>query len=155
MKTDSAFEQPRGWLDRLAIGMAMLCAVHCLLMPVLIVALPIIATSFFVHEDFHLWMLLFVLPTTGLSIIMGCRKHRDRWTAVLSMIGIGIMIAVTVVESCNHVSQTASAHVCPGCARTPEEPIPPSAWISALGGLFLAVAHARNFRLCRKGHCRH
>ena len=67
----------RGWLDKLAISMAAVCAVHCLLTPVIIVLLPIVATSFFVHQDFHLWMLFLVIPTTSLAIGMGCRKHKD------------------------------------------------------------------------------
>lgn len=138
-------------LDRLAVGMAVLCGIHCLLMPVLIAVLPIIATGFFAHEDFHLWMLLFVLPTTGISIFMGCRKHKDKWTAILSLIGIGIMIAVTAFEYLNH----ASCSACAGCSRPAGAPIPPSAWINTVGGLFLASAHVRNFKLCRKNHCCH
>jgi hypothetical protein len=43
-----------GWLDKLAISMAVLCAIHCLIVPVLIVAVPLISTTFFVHENFHL-----------------------------------------------------------------------------------------------------
>ena len=52
------------WLDRLGVGMALICAVHCLLTPVLIVLLPIIASSFWVDSEFHLWMLLMVVPLT-------------------------------------------------------------------------------------------
>ena len=64
-------EQPvNGLLDKLAIGMAGICAVHCLLTPVLVVLLPIVATSFFVHKDFHLWMLFGVLPTTLFAVFM-------------------------------------------------------------------------------------
>ena len=144
-----------GWIDRLAIGMAALCAVHCLLMPILIVALPIIATSFFVHEDFHLWMLLLVLPTTSLSIFMGCRKHKDRATAILSIIGMGILIAATVLESHHHASAETAGHVCTDCTRHAGETIPMVAWINVLGGVFLAGAHMRNYRFCRKGRCTH
>ncbi|MEI6891718.1 MAG: MerC domain-containing protein [Pontiella sp.] len=68
-------------LDQLAIGMAVICGIHCLMMPIILALLPLIAASFFAHEHFHLWMLLFVLPTTGISIFMGCRKHKDKWTA--------------------------------------------------------------------------
>ena len=138
-------------LDHFAIGMAALCGIHCLMMPVLIAVLPIIATGFFAHKDFHLWMLLFVLPTTGLSIFMGCRKHKDKRTAILSLTGIGIMIAVTAFEYLSHASCTA----CGGCSRTAGAPIPPSAWINSIGGLFLATAHIRNFRLCRESRCCH
>jgi len=53
-----------GWLDTLAVGMSLLCAVHCLLTPVLLVFLPILGGTFWVSNNFHLWMLLLVLPAT-------------------------------------------------------------------------------------------
>ena len=150
-----------GWLDRLAIGMAAVCAVHCLLTPILVIALPIIATSFFVHEDFHLWMILFVLPTTSFAIFMGCRRHKDRLVAVLSAIGLSILIFALVQERV-HASAHAEAadHLahCESCARDiSEEPIPmhAGAWFNTLGGLLLAGAHVRNYRLCRKDRCEH
>lgn len=140
-----------GILDQIAIGMALLCGIHCLLMPVVLAVLPIVAASLFAHEHFHLWMLLLVLPTTSISIFMGCRKHKDKWTAGLSLTGLCIMIAVTVFESVNH---TACA-TCPGCSRSAGAPIPPSAWFNTFGGLFLASAHVRNFKLCRTSGCCH
>lgn len=150
-----------GWLDRLAIGMAAVCAIHCLLTPILVIALPIIATSFFVHEDFHLWMILFVLPTTSFAIFMGCRRHKDRLVAVLSMVGLSILIFALVQERL-HASAHAEAvdHLahCESCARDiSKEPIPmhAGAWFNTFGGLLLAGAHVRNYRLCRKDRCAH
>ena len=150
-----------GWLDHLAIGMASVCAVHCLLTPILVIALPIVATSFFVHEDFHLWMILFVLPTTGFAVFMGCRKHKDKWVGALSVLGLSILIFALVQERMHHAAHaeavTHAAH-CDSCARDlSKEPIPmhAGAWFTTLGGLLLASAHIRNFRLCRKSHCSH
>lgn len=150
--TSTANHRSHGLLDHLAIGMAAVCAVHCLLTPILVMALPIIATSFFLHEDFHLWMLLLVLPTTGFAIFMGCRRHKDKWVASMSAIGLSILIAALVHERMHY-----AAH-CESCARDlSEEPIPmhAGAWLSTMGGLFLAGAHVRNFRLCRKSRCNH
>ena len=150
-----------GWLDRLAIGMAAVCAVHCLLTPILVIALPIIATSFFVHEDFHLWMLLLVLPTTSFAIFMGCRKHKDKFVGVLSVIGLSILIFALVHERMHnaaHADAVNHAAHCASCARDlSKEPIPMHAggWINTFGGLLLASAHVRNFRLCRRSRCRH
>ncbi|MEO0510016.1 MAG: MerC domain-containing protein [Verrucomicrobiota bacterium] len=152
------------WLDHLAIGMATVCAVHCLLTPVLIIALPIIATSLFVHEDFHLWMLLLVLPTTGFAILMGCRKHKDKWVAALSAVGLSVLIIALVQErmlaAAHDINEPVMTHceTCASCSRDlSEEPIPmhAGAWFNTLGGLFLASAHFRNFRLCRRNRCDH
>jgi hypothetical protein len=156
MNSETAIHQKyHTWLDQVAISMAAVCAVHCLLTPVLIVALPIIATGFFAHEHFHIWMLLLVLPTTGLSIFMGCRKHKDRWTAVLSVIGVGILIAVAIMESGHHAAASATCQACDSCAGAAALSIPACAWFNTLGGLFLASAHLRNFKLCRKSRCCH
>jgi hypothetical protein len=47
--------------------MVVICGIHCLVTPLLLVALPILATTFWVDQNFHLWMLLLVLPTTSLA----------------------------------------------------------------------------------------
>lgn len=148
-ETPTSGYQAHAWIDRFAIGMAALCAVHCLLMPVLLIALPIIATSFFAHQDFHLWMLVLVLPSTCLAIFLGCRKHKDRWTAVLSAIGLAVITAVVLYEG--------QAHACSDCGHHHGSAgsLPACAWFNTLGGLFLATAHIRNFRLCRKSCCTH
>ena len=151
-----------GWLDKLAVSMAAVCAVHCLLTPVLVVMLPIVATSFFVHQDFHLWMLFLVIPTTSLAIFMGCRKHKDKWVAALSAIGLGVLIFALVYErqhtAAHNAATDGSVHVCEHCVRDLSEgpvPLQAAAWINTLGGLFLASGHVRNFRLCRRSRCQH
>ncbi|MGJ8637871.1 MAG: MerC domain-containing protein [Opitutaceae bacterium] len=153
------------WLDHLAIGMASICAVHCLLTPVLIIALPIIATSVFVDENFHLWMLLLVLPTTSFAIFMGCKRHKDKAVVLLSALGLSVLVFALAHERVHYASHstiteaelTHAAH-CESCSRDlSEEPVPmhAGAWINTFGGLLLAGAHFRNFRLCRKGRCDH
>jgi len=148
----------RGWLDSLAIGMSMICAIHCLLTPVLIVLLPILATTFWVHKDFHLWMILFVVPTTTLAVFMGCRKHKDRAVVMLAMAGLSLLVAVAAYETMLHsaVAVTASSD-CSSCAVCSAEGSAFSAriLINVLGGLLLAGGHVRNFLLCRRSACSH
>ncbi len=154
-------DAPQSLLDKLAIGLAGVCAVHCLLTPVLVVLLPIVATSFFVHEDFHLWMLFGVLPTTTLAVFMGCRKHKDRWVGLFSVVGLCLLVSVVVSERMHNASHGAAvageAH-CEDCARDLSEsplPVKKAAWVNTVGGLFLVGAHVRNFRLCRRRGCCH
>ncbi len=159
MKEASAQCNTHGWVDKLAISMAAICAVHCLLTPVLIVMLPIVAASFFVHQDFHLWMLYLVIPTTTFAIYMGCRKHKDKWVATFSAIGVSVLICALVVERSNAATSAPveGAH-CEHCVRDlSEQPLPihTAAWVNVLGGLFLASGHVRNYRLCRRAKCTH
>ena len=82
--------QSHGWLDKLAISMSVICAVHCLVTPLIVTLLPIISTTFWVHENFHLWMVFLVVPTTTAAVFMGCRKHKDKPVAALSALGHGL-----------------------------------------------------------------
>jgi len=88
--------------DQLAISMAVLCAIHCLVTPVLLVVLPILATTFWVSENFHLWMLLLVIPTTTLAVFCGCRKHRDQLVVILAAIGLTLLVTALVSERVIH-----------------------------------------------------
>ncbi len=147
----------RGVLDTVAVSMSLLCAIHCLITPVLLVALPILATSFWVNKNFHLWMLALVIPTTIISVMQGCKKHKDKWVASLASIGLATLLGVALYESFVHQSQMieTAAH-CNGCVQG-DGGMPFTATIVAnlLGGIFLASAHIRNFILCRKAHCCH
>ncbi|MDA0750833.1 MAG: MerC domain-containing protein [Verrucomicrobia bacterium] len=158
MNTDTKSNcQTNGWLDSLAIGMSLLCAMHCLLTPVLIVFLPILATTFWVHENFHMWMVLFVVPTTSAAVFMGCRKHKDKAVLILSMLGMALLVSVASYEVFFHseLGLQETAH-CPHCAVKGQGSIfTPSTLLNVMGGMLLASAHVRNFLLCRKSRCTH
>jgi hypothetical protein len=52
----------RTTLDRISIGFSMICAIHCLVLPVVIITTPALTAMFFDHEQFHLFLLFLVLP---------------------------------------------------------------------------------------------
>ena len=136
-----------GWLDKFAISMAVLCAIHCLIVPVLIVSVPLISTTFIVHENFHLWMLVAVFPTTLASILLGCKKHRDKYVLAFCFLGLAFLVGAYFME------QQGAAH-CASCAAIEgDSGLSNIAWINTLGGVFLILAHSRNFYLCRKLSC--
>ncbi len=54
----------QNFTDKMAISLSLLCAIHCLALPLLIVLLPSITALQLYGEDFHLWMLLAVIPTS-------------------------------------------------------------------------------------------
>lgn len=167
-------------LDCVAISMAVICGIHCLVTPVLLVALPILATTFWVDANFHLWMLLLVIPTTSLAVWSGCRRHKDRWVIGAAALGILILVTALISERVAHAqvnqqetgSLESTAHLAGGgcCALHPAQPgtgetgevsameVAPIHWhalLNTLGGLFLVVGHTRNFLLCRRSKCTH
>ncbi len=60
-------------LDRLAIGVSGICVVHCLVAPVLLITVPVLASTVVLEEDFHGILLVFVLPVSSLALMLCCR----------------------------------------------------------------------------------
>lgn len=175
----------RRTLDQAAISMAVLCGIHCLITPIVLLALPLLATTFWVNENFHLWMLLFVIPTTTLAVWSGCHRHKDKWVVCCAVVGLAILVSVLVTEHqdrsrANEVLQSqdesegydSNSHDLVGgcCSLHPLEPRSSAsgdgplssavllswpALLNTLGGCFLVAGHVRNFLLCRKDDCSH
>ncbi len=156
-------------LDTAAILMAVICGAHCLLTPLLLVFLPVLTDSFWMHESFHRWMFLLAVPTTVFATYMGCKKYRNRSVLILSTVGVtlllgGLFLAPTSDETaCCPTQAEALSDTC--SEVVPMEKMnaltsffsklrisTESIWTS-LGGLFLATAHLRNFLLCRRSCC--
>ncbi len=155
--TASTHIRSPGWLDSFAVGMSTLCAVHCLLTPIVIVAAPVLAASFWARHDFHLWMVLLVLPMTATAVFLGCRKHKDRAVLIASAAGLSLLIAIAIYEAffSTPAAQGAQSH-CAHCTTT-DTPSPFTGAVLAnlVGGTLLASVHIRNFWLCRKARCTH
>jgi uncharacterized membrane protein HdeD (DUF308 family) len=148
---NSSTSHPWAWLDRLGMGLAMVCAVHCLLTPVLVVCLPIIATTFWTDSNFHIWMLLLVVPLTILSMFIGCGKHKNRSVITFFIFGI-LFLTSGIVYGFFH------GHSCNDCHSFLSSGLFPHGWesfLTTIGGFSLVVAHILNFRLCRKSNCSH
>jgi phosphoglycerol transferase MdoB-like AlkP superfamily enzyme len=137
--------------------MSVICAVHCLLTPLLIALLPIISTTFWVHENFHLWMVFLVVPTTSLAVFMGCRKHKDKLVAALSITGLAFILFIAVYQYIFHAGHSLDANgICTSCTHHGSGSfLNLTTILNSVGGLFLACAHFRNFKLCRKADCNH
>jgi uncharacterized membrane protein len=97
-------------LYRLAISMAIICGIHCLVTPILPVALPIIATTFWVDENFHLWMLLLVIPTTSFAVWSGCRRHKDKFVVTAAALGLCILLKALISGRIEHSHAEAENH---------------------------------------------
>ncbi|MBT3482282.1 MAG: MerC domain-containing protein [Opitutales bacterium] len=171
--------QDRVWLDRAAILMAIVCGIHCLVTPFLLITMPIIGVTFWANENFHLWMLALVIPTTVLAAFTGCRKHKDRVVATCTALGLIILVSATGSEvSALHAADSSiesnlstGTEACASngasdscCAVQPNSggvsnaslafpSLTPTALLNLAGGLLLIVGHARNFRLCRTRQC--
>jgi hypothetical protein len=80
------------WGDRLAIGAALLCLVHCLALPVALALLPALSSVLEIPETFHLGMLIFAVPVSAFTLLRTVqREHR---TTLLLLGGAGLVLMI-------------------------------------------------------------
>ncbi|QSJ20917.1 MerC domain-containing protein [Nostoc sp. UHCC 0702] len=121
-------------MDRSAIALSTMCAIHCLFLPVVIVVLPALATTSLANESFHHLLLWFVFPISALALTQGCRHHKDRKVLTFGILGLALLIGSAIV---GHEFLTEEVE------RV----------ATVLGATSLAFGHFRNYRLCRKKNC--
>ncbi|MBA6263853.1 MAG: MerC domain-containing protein [Colwellia sp.] len=78
-------------LDRIGITATSLCALHCILLPILLPALPLLGLSFLAD---HAWEHVFLMMTAVLgtvALFSGFKKyHRKIYPFYLLFLGVGI-----------------------------------------------------------------
>ena len=120
--------------DNTAISLSLLCIIHCLALPLIIVMLPALTTFNLEDEATHIWMLIAVVPISAYAMTMGCRKHNNYSIMILGTVGLTILVTTALLgydilgETGESVSTTAGAAI-------------------------IAVAHLLNQRLCRRSNC--
>lgn len=123
-------------MDTVGLTGSAICLIHCLAGPLLLVLSPLLPSVVFDDQLFHQSMLFFVVPVSGVALLIGCRIHRDRATL---MLGISALVTLFLAATALHAILGALG-----------ERI-----LTVLGSVLLAVAHLRNFRLCRADACDH
>ena len=121
-------------LDNFGLTISAACAIHCILLPVLLILSPYIELAFITSHEFHETLMYFILPTSLVAFAMGCRKHKDYRVALLAVTGITILLYATLHHESLH-----------GVLEL----------VTLTGSLFLVVSHFTNFILCQKAGCIH
>ncbi|MBQ4834071.1 MerC domain-containing protein [Pseudoalteromonas sp. MMG010] len=114
-------------MDRMAIGLSLMCTVHCFATPVILAMLPNLAALQLDNEQFHLWILAAVLPTSLFALSLGCKKHKRSRYIVAGVTGLAFMIFAVLLG--NEVAEKA---------------------LTLIGSAFIAVAHWFNYQQCYK-----
>ena len=120
--------------DKAAIGLSLLCAVHCLVTPIAIVMFPALAVTFLEGESFHYTLLFLVLPISLFSLSLGCRKHGQRDILLLGIFGLFLLSLILLVgeETLGELGEKLS---------------------TVFGAVVIASAHFRNFKACQEKKC--
>ena len=122
------------YTDKTAIGLSLLCAIHCLATPLVIVLLPSLVALQFNSEAFHLWMVLAVVPTSVYALTIGCRQHKRYRLLTFGFIGLSCLIVAVMFG----------------------ESLLGEAWektLTTIGAGLVAYGHYTNYRLCQKKKC--
>ncbi len=117
--------------DKFAIGLSILCTIHCLVLPLLLVALPSLASLQLQNEAFHTWMLVAVIPISIFALTMGCKKHKRYRLLLWGFSGLILMFAAVFLGH-EIVNETA-------------EKI-----LTLVGAILVVIAHMGNFRRCQQ-----
>ncbi len=78
-------------LDTAGIGLASLCIVHCLALPMIVALMPMLAGTLDLPEEFHLAMVLLALPLSGWALGRGFHHHRHVAPAIAGATGLALM----------------------------------------------------------------
>ncbi|MBI3926147.1 MAG: MerC domain-containing protein [Armatimonadetes bacterium] len=113
--------------DVLGVWVTSLCLVHCAVLPLLVVSLPLFFADD--HEQWVHWLLTLVaVPIGALALVPGYRRHRQSLVLLLGVGGVSLMIASTLLAELVH----EGFHVA-----------------GAMGAVALIAAHLLNVRQCR------
>lgn len=115
--------------DKLAIGLSLLCAAHCLAFPLLMIWVPSIAALQLDGEAFHLWMLIAVIPTSVYALTMGCRKHKRYQLLFFGVVGLAFLVSAVLFHEI--IGESGEK------------------WLTVIGAAIMAIGHFLNFRLCQ------
>lgn len=127
----------RPMADTVGILSSGLCAVHCVLLPVSVVAGavgPFSGLAGIANESVHFALIQIAAHAAALALSIGFRHHRDRIIAVLGAVGVALLLAAATGP------HTSTGDIGEKLAS-----------VGAAG--FLISAHIRNRRLCRSSMC--
>lgn len=147
-----------GRWDRLGVWASVACAVHCLVAPLIFLAIPAFS-GIWAHPGSHALMAALVLPLACIVLLRGYRVHQKRWIGALATVGVGcIMVGCALpLLGGDAAAAESSAGACASCCPqiiTEEDGGTSIGWPSAsivtvAGSVLLAVCHFGNIA-CRR-----
>jgi hypothetical protein len=117
--------------DGLGQLLSALCISHCVLLPLALGFLPAATAELLEGEALHQGLVFFVVLCAGMAFVPGWRRHRRVEVPGLAVTGL-VLLGLAAFLLPEGVGESLETGLTLG------------------GGVFLAVAHARNRTLCRE-----
>ena len=118
-------------VDNLGITISSICAVHCVLLPMIFLIAPY---SFLASHEFHEALIYFILPCAFIAFVLGCRRHKDIKVAAMGTFGIILLGSALLMHDIFHSDQHSEEFT--------------TVLITVLGSILLIFSHLRNRKLC-------
>ncbi len=132
--TSAKAQKGNFFLDGAAIGLSALCAIHCLMLPVALTLLPVIATLPLGDESFHKALRFLVIPASAVGLSLGCKRHQH-WLVMFC--GVSGLVVMSFAALFGH--------------ELFGEAFEKGATL--VGAFLVAGSHLANFRRCRALEC--
>lgn len=121
-------------LDRAAIGLSAICAIHCLTLPIALAMIPSLVLLEAGDEHFHQLLIVFVLPTSLFALTMGCRRHRHWQIFGWGLAGLSLLLLTAILGHDFAGEQVEK-------------------WATVSGAALVVISHLMNYRRCRTTDC--
>jgi len=122
-------ENPTTW-DKLGIWISSLCALHCLLLPLMLPVAPLLASSFFAQEWFEHIILVLSMLVGAFALLNGAMRYHGQLYPLVSLFVGGIIYWQK------------------GALGEAIEP-----YAVGIGALLIILGHWQNMRLCHQCKC--
>jgi peptidoglycan/LPS O-acetylase OafA/YrhL len=117
--------------DKFAIGLSLICAIHCLALPILLIILPSMIALQLDNEIFHTLIIITVLPVSIFALTLGYKQHKRNWLLILGFTGLLLLVIAVILgeETTGEFGEKL---------------------LTVLGASLVAAGHLWNFRLCQQ-----
>ena len=130
--------------DKFAILLSGLCAIHCIITPIIASVVPLLSTTLIQHGEnihefwFHQFILLFILPVSLIALITGYNSHQK--LLPIAIAGLGLIILAATALFAEHLLHS---HMIGHEGET---------LLTISGGIVHAIGHILNVQATRKKH---
>jgi carbon starvation protein CstA len=121
-------------MDQAAIGVSMLCILHCIFLPLMLILVPVVWLQVLADESVHKFLvcIAFIISLVALSI--GCKRHKGWHVLVLGITGFACLIFAVLFG--HDVLGENMERI-----------------MTVVGSCLVIACHIRNYRLCANTAC--
>lgn len=119
--------------DKFVMSFSVMCLIHCLFAPSLIILSYSSLALTFESELIHKVILLLTIPVSIFAISLGYKNHSNNSIIYIGIGGLTILISALLVE--DNIGSNAQTV------------------LTMIGSLMVIFCHYRNYKICKKVNC--